>query len=229
MLSADPAAQAAGLDLQASVSNYFMGDDPSQWHTGVANFGRVEVPNVYQGINLVYYGNQQQLEYDFDVAPGADPTLIQLNFQGAQGLSLDAQGNLVISTAAGDVVEHAPVLYQVVAGTRQTVSGGYVLEANGQVGVAVGAYDAGLPLVIDPVLSYSTYLGGSGADQGNGIAVDSSGNAFITGETSATDFLITSQTIQGSNNAGGTSDAFVTELNASGSLVLHLPRRRRRG
>ena len=217
LVGADPTAQAVGQDLQGSVSNYMVGNDPSQWHTNVANYGRVEYQNVYQGINLIYYGSQRQLEYDFVVAPGADAGVIQLNFQGAQGLSLDAQGNLVVQTAGGDLVEHAPVLYQDVAGARQAVSGGYVLEANGQVGLAVGSYDASKPLVIDPVLSYSTYLGGNSDDYGEGIAVDSSGNAYVTGYTTSTNFP-TASPLQASFR-GGTSDAFVTKLNANGTLA----------
>ena len=113
------------------MSNYLIGSDPSQWHTDIANYGQVEYQNVYAGIDLVYYGNQRQLEYDFIVAPGADTTSIRLAFQGADGLSLDSQGNLLVHTAAGDLVEHAPVLYQEISGVRQAVTGRYVLEDEG--------------------------------------------------------------------------------------------------
>src|SRR5205085_3481250 len=149
------------------------------WHANIANYGKVEYQNVYPGVNLIYYGNQQQLEYDFVVRPGADPGAIGLSFQGADQMSLDAAGNLVLHTSGGDVVEHAPVVYQDLGGARQAIAGQYVLGDNGQVGFAVGAYDASRPLIIDPVLSYSTYLGGNGVDHSYGIAVDGSGNAYI--------------------------------------------------
>ncbi len=142
LVGANAQPQVVGLDQQPGVSNYFIGNDPSQWYTGVANYGKVEYQDVYPGINLVYYGNQRQLEYDWVVAPGADPSVITLGFQGADGMALDAAGNLVLHTAGGDVVEHAPIVYQESGGVRQNVSGQFVLEGNGQVGFAVGAYDA---------------------------------------------------------------------------------------
>ncbi len=133
--NANPLVQ--GLDKQASVTNYLIGD-PSQWVTNVANYGEIQYLNVYAGVNEIYHGNQQSLEYDFVVAPGADPGVIRMSFQGQQGLSLDAQGNLVLQTSGGDVIEQAPVMYQILNGVRQSVSGGYVLEADGAVGFAVG-------------------------------------------------------------------------------------------
>src|SRR5438132_2709638 len=130
LIGANAAAQVAGLDRLPSISNYLIGNDPSQWHTNVPNYGRVEYQQVYPGVDLVYYGNQRQLEYDFVLAPGANPGVIQLAFQGAQAMTLDSQGNLVLHTAGGDVVEHAPVVYQEVGGARQAVSGHYLLEGN---------------------------------------------------------------------------------------------------
>ena len=117
----------AGEDPLPGTSNYLTGNDPSQWHTNVPNFARVQLQGVYPGVDLIYYGNQRQLEYDFTVAPGADPRTIRLAFQGADSMTLNAQGDLVLHTAAGDVVEHAPVLYQEIGGVRQSVSGRYVL------------------------------------------------------------------------------------------------------
>jgi hypothetical protein len=148
-----------GLDELPGKSNYFIGNDPSQWHTNIANYGRVAYAGVYPGINLVYYGHQRQLEYDFQVAAGADPGRIRLAFTGVRGMDLDGQGNLVLHTPGGDVVEHAPDLYQVKAGVREAVAGHYVVHGAGQVGFAVGAYDPRQVLVIDPILSYSTYPG----------------------------------------------------------------------
>jgi hypothetical protein len=189
-VGANSAAQAAGLDQQTGVSNYFVGSDPSKWLHNVPHYGQVEYQSLYRGIDLVYYGNQTQLEYDFVVAPGANPGAIQLAFQGMQSQTLDSQGDLVLHTAGGDVLEQAPVVYQEIGGVRHFISGKYVLEANGQVGFSLGAYDHSQSLVIDPVLSYSTYLGGSGTDTGSRIAVDSTGSAYVFGTTDSTDFPV---------------------------------------
>src|SRR5438132_8986691 len=217
LVGANASAQVAGLDRLPSISNYLIGNDPCQWHTNVPNYGRVKYQQVYSGVDLVYYGNQRQLEYDFVVAPGANPGVIQLAFQGAQAMTLDSQGNLVLHTTGGDVVEHAPVLYQEVGGVRQAVSGQYVLEGNGQVGFAVGGYDVSQALVIDPVLGYSTYLGGSGnQDVGQGIAVDSAGNAYLTGQTNSSDFP-TANPLQVFT---GGYHAFVAKMNASGTALV---------
>jgi hypothetical protein len=219
LVGASPSAAVVGLDQQDGTSNYLIGNDPTQWHTHIANYGKVEYQNVYQGVNLVYYGNQRQLEYDFVVGPGADPGAIRLALQGATGMELDAQGNLVLHTTGGDVVEHAPVVYQDGAGSRQSVAGQYVLEDNGQVGFAVGAYDPARPLIIDPVLSYSTFLGGSGLDADTGIAVDGSGNAYVTGYTYSSDFPTMAGAFQ--TTLGGGEDAFVTKLNATGNALVY--------
>jgi hypothetical protein len=220
LVGANAAAQAVGLDQQANTSNYLVGNDPSQWHTGIANYGRVEYRSVYAGIDVAYYGIQRQLEYDFIVAPGADTKSIRLSFEGANGLSLDSQGNLLVHTAAGDLVENAPVLYQESHGVRQAVAGRYVLEENRQVSFDVGAYDATRPLVIDPVfsLSYSTFLGGSGTDRAYSIAVDGAGNAYVTGLTNSTNFP-TKNPVQAGNR--GYDDVFVAKLNPAGSALVY--------
>jgi hypothetical protein len=206
-----------GLDPQAGVANYVIGNDPSQWHTGIPNDGAVQYTNVYPGISVVYHGNQQQLEYDFVVAPGANPGLIQLSFEGQKTLAIDGQGNLVIHAANGDVIEQAPVVYQTINGVRHTIAGRYVLENAGRVGFAVAGYDASQPLTIDPVLSYSTYLGGSGTDGGFGIAVDASGEAYIVGRTLSANFPLLNAAQPSSN---GNKEAFIAKLNASGTALL---------
>src|SRR5262249_46549690 len=127
LVGANPEAAVAGLDQLPGTSNYFIGNDQSQWHTNIPNYGQVEYQGIYPGVNLVYHGNQQQLEYDFVVDPGADPTRIRFAIQGADSISLDSQGKLVLSTALGDVLEHAPVLYQEVGGARLSVAGQFVL------------------------------------------------------------------------------------------------------
>jgi len=218
-VGANPQPQVVGLDRLAGTSNYFVGSDPSQWHTNIANYGQVEYQNLYPGVDLVFYGNQRQLEYDYVVAPGADPGVIKLAFDGAESLTIDGQGNLVLHTSAGDVMEDAPVVYQESGGVRQPVSGQFVLEGNGQVGFALGAYDHTRPLVIDPILSYSTYLGGTGEDLGNGIAVDTAGDAYVTGYTDSIDFPTTTGAFQTSSSDG--VDAFVTKLNPTGTALVY--------
>ncbi len=168
--NADPVV--TGVDQQQTLSNYFVGGDSSQWQTGVANFSRVKYQDLYAGIDAVFYGNQRQMEYDFNIAPGADPGQIQWQIDGADGLGIDDAGNLLIHTAGGDLVEKAPTIYQDVDGQRVPVAGHFVLEGAIASALPLGAYDASLPLVIDPVLDYSTYLGGSDDDVGVGIAVD---------------------------------------------------------
>jgi hypothetical protein len=209
---------ARGLDRLPGTSNYLIGSDPSQWHLNIANYGQVEYQNVYTGVNLLYYGNQQSLEYDFQIAPGANPGVIQLAFTGPRSLSLDVQGNLVLGTSGGDLVEKAPVIYQQNGTERESVTGRYLLEGGDRVGFAVGAYDESRPLIIDPILSYSTYFGGSGTDVGASIAVDASGNAYITGSTASSDFPATNplQPIP-----GGGSDVFVAKLSASGTSLVY--------
>ena len=169
-------------------ANYFIGSDGREWRTDVPSYREVEYRSVYRGIDLVYYGSQHQLEYDFVVAPGARPSDIAFTVDGAERLSLDCDGNLVISTKTGELVHHAPVIYQKKDAVRQPVRGRYVIRRNGLVGFEVGNYDRRRPLVIDPVLSYSTYLGGSNQERSSGVAVDSAGAIVIVGETFSPDF-----------------------------------------
>jgi hypothetical protein len=226
LIGSNATAQARGLDALPGTSNYFVGNDPQLWQSGITNYAQVEYANVYPGVDLLYYGNQRQLEYDFVVAPGASPGAIRLAFQGADGVTLDSAGNLVLHTAGGDVVQHAPILYQENDGVRRAVSGRFVLQGDGQVGFEVGAYDASRPLVIDPVLSYSTYLGGSGDDQGNGIAVDAAGSAYVVGTTYSTSFPGAGSL--GNPNKGippfsngPIADVFVAKFNPAGTALVY--------
>jgi hypothetical protein len=209
-----------GFDEFPGKANYFVGNNPKKWHTGVPTYARAQYQDLYPGIDLTYYGNERQLEYDFVVRAGADPKSIVLGFKGADKLEVDAQGDLVLHTAAGPIRQQKPFIYQEVNGVRREIAGGYALKNMHQVGFQVASYDPSRPLVIDPVLFYSTYLGGSGNDQGLGIAVDSAGNAYVTGITGSTNFATTagaSQTIYG----GGSEDAFVTKLNSTGSGLVY--------
>jgi hypothetical protein len=175
-----------GLELQPGRSNYFIGNDPSRWQRSVPHYSRVKYRGVYPGVDLVYYGHQGQLESDYVLAPGADPSQIGLQVSGARAVKLNSQGSLVLSTPAGDVVLHKPVAYQETGTGRQEIATNFVQRGPRLVGFHVAPYDTQQPLIIDPVMIYSTYFGGSNTDFANAIAVDSAGNAYITGFTKST-------------------------------------------
>ncbi|HEY6187057.1 MAG TPA: SBBP repeat-containing protein [Pyrinomonadaceae bacterium] len=209
-----------GLGELPGRSNYFIGRDPQKWRTNLTGYSRVQYEGIYPGVDMVYYGKQRQLEYDFVVAPGADPHIIRLDFDGAEKIEIDEQGDLVLSLAGRQVRQHKPFMYQAEdGGRRREVSGGYVLKGDDEVGFRVGDYDASKPLIIDPVLSYSTYLGGNNSDIGDSIAVDASGNAYLTGTTTSSNFP-TASALQPLLN-GTRSDVFVTKLNANGSALIY--------
>jgi len=216
LVGANPEPQVAGVEELPGKVNYFIGDDPTKWRTNVSTYAKVKYEDVYPGVDLVYYGNQRQLEYDFVIAPGTDPQSITLSFEGVDKLEVDAQGDLVLHSAGKSVRMHKPVVCQEVDGVRQEISGGYVFKEKGHVGFQVGEYDTGKPLVIDPVLVYSTYLGGSHFDQGWGVAVDAASNTYVSGSTSSANFP-TVGPIQA--RYSGVVDVVVTKINATGSLV----------
>lgn len=180
--------QVIGLEELSGKSNYFMGNDPQKWRTDVPLYARVQYKSIYPGIDLVYYGNQRELEYDFAVAAGADPAQIRLSFDGAQKLRTDANGDLVLRTTGGEIRQHKPHVYQEIGGVKKEIKGGYVVKGRHEVGFALAGYDRDRPLIIDPVLSYATYLGGNIRDEARGIAVDSNGYAYVTGYTQSTNF-----------------------------------------
>jgi len=219
LLGASKSGMAEGQDVLPGRSNYlFDGGDKSKWRTNIRQYGRVRYPSVYRGVDLVYYGNQKQLEYDFVVAPGADPAAIKLQFDGAKRVKVDGQGDLIVSAPGGDLRFHRPVVYQDVNGKRVIVAGGF--RASGQrVSFDIGRYQRDLPLVIDPVLSYSTYLGGSSNDQAVGIGVDGSGNVYVGGTTSSTNFPATTGAIETQRGTG--QAIFVTKLNPTGTSLLY--------
>ena len=241
LVHANASATISGNDEQEGKSNYFIGNDPSQWHTDVANYSQVRYRDAYPGIDLVYYGNQQQLEYDFVVAPGADPRAIRLDVAAESALSgkrtsaplhIADNGDLLVPTEGGEVRFHKPVVYQpdtvadihsiggnpVAVTAKNTIEGNWVLKSGNQVGFEVASYDASKPLVIDPALAYSTYIGGTGTDGAFGVAIDQYGNAYVTGFTSSTNFP-TKNPYQ-SQNAGGV-DTFALKLNRTGTALVY--------
>jgi hypothetical protein len=218
LVGANPGAKVTGVDELPGKSNYFIGNDRRKWRVNVPNYTRVKYEQVYRGVDVVYYGNHQQLEYDLIVSPGARPDIIRLTFEGAQKVDTDENGDLVLSTASGNIRQLKPVVYQDVNGSRKHFDARYVKKGKFQVGFDIGEYDKRKPLIIDPVLSYSTYLGGSGFDGANGIEVDAEGNAYVVGTTGG-GFPITPGAV--STNRSGDLNVFVTKLNSNGSSLLY--------
>ncbi|MFL6276546.1 MAG: SBBP repeat-containing protein [Blastocatellia bacterium] len=218
LINANPAAIVTGAEEMAGRSNYLVGNDTAKWRAGISNYAKVAVRSVYRGVDMVYYGNGRQLEYDFKLAAGANPAAIGWRIAGAKRLRVDATGELVIATAAGEVRQHRPLAYQEINGKQREVAARYVLRGGNRVSFALGHYDRHQPLVIDPVLGYSTYLGGNDYDNAHAIAVDGTGSAYVTGQTYSTDFP-TASAVQPA--LGGSSDVFVAKLNASGSALLY--------
>jgi len=218
LVGANSSTQITAADQLPGKSNYYLGNDPQKWQTNVSQYARVAYKSVYRGIDLAYYGEQSKLEFDFIVAPASDPASIDLAFSGAQQVATDASGNLVISSAGGDVVLHKPVAYQQQNGSRQLVDASFIQTAHHRVSFHLGSYDRGRELVIDPTVTYSTYLGGSAEDEAYGVAVDGSGNAYVTGATQSINFPAPSGTTV--STAGG-FDVFVSKLNPTGTALLY--------
>jgi Beta-propeller repeat len=225
LVGANAASKAIGRDQLPGKANYLIGSDPGRWLIDIPTYERVAFPDVYPGVDLVYYGNHRELEYDFVLRPGARPQSIALNIRGSESMEVDAHGDLVLRTAGGIIRQRAPVIYQEIDRRRHEIAGRYVLRGAHEIGFDVAAYDSSRPLVIDPVLVYSTYLGGHGGEGGL-IAVDGAGNAYLAGSTQSDDFPTTTGAFDTSFNGGGDRlgrlyDVFVTKLDASGSSLLY--------
>ena len=219
LVGANPGAAVEGVNELEGKVNYLLGNDPAQWRTNIPTFGRVRYSGVYRGIDLVYYGNQRHLEYDFVIAPGSDAGAIALEFAGAGRMEIEAAtGDLLLGIGDKTIRQHKPVVYQETSAGRRNVEGRYALLGRGRVGFEVGAYDPSATLIIDPVLVYSTFLGGNHDTTARAIALDASGNAYVTGATFSTDFP-TANAFQSAPR--GDSEAYVTKLNVAGSAIIY--------
>ena len=188
LVGANPGADMSGEARTAGVSNYLTGNDPARWHRGVGHYRRVRYSGAWRGIDLLFYGKDQSLEYDFIVYPGSDAARIRLRYENARSMRLDDRGDLILETEQGEVRQHRPLIYQVSQGVRHNLSGGYRIIDGQEVRLDVQSYDHTLNLVIDPVLTYSTYIGGTGMAKLNAMALDSAGNVYLTGRVSSPDF-----------------------------------------
>jgi hypothetical protein len=199
------------------TSNYFIGKKREAWHTNIPQYAQVKVASAYDGIDMVFHGNQSSMEYDFVVAPGADPKKIQLQFDGAANMHLDQEhGELVLTTPSGREMRHGqPRMYQQVGGKKVSVKGGYEIQKDGTAKFNVGAYDNKLPLVIDPTVRFTRFLGGSDSDQVNGVTYDPTGNSYVAGVTYSNNFPVVGG-IQGDQSG---EDAFVTKLGPTGNIL----------
>jgi hypothetical protein len=228
-VGANPSAQIRGDAELSGKINYLVGDNSAQWRSGISTFGKVSVDEIYPGIGLVYYGNQQRLEYDFTIAPGANPNAIEIRFDGAEKISVNTQGELVLTLSNGEIRQPKPLIYQVAGGGRKTIIGGYKILDARTVAFSIGEYDRALPLVIDPVLSYSTYFGGTLGETAWAVAVNTNdGSIYIAGQTLSKIFtngvnFATSGAFQ-TNFAGGkvTGDGFVAKFDNTGQNLIYL-------
>ena len=220
VIGANGTARTVGLERAPGVVNYFVGNDPARWRTRISTYSRVRYEDVYAGIDLEYYGDHGELEYDFIARPGADPNTIRLQFDGADNIHVDSTGDLVLAKAGRQFRQRKPYAYQNIAGNKREVSATYRLIGSDRVAFDLGPYDSTRTLVIDPVLVYSTYLGGSNTDQNFAIAVDAAGAAYTTGITNSTDFPTSPAAFDSTFN-GGSFDVVVTKVDPSGSFLIY--------
>ena len=219
LAGADPAVRGVMGDRQTGVSNYFKGNDRTRWRTGVPHYGRVEYDAVYPGIDLLYYGNEAgRLEHDFVVSPGAEPDRIRFTIDGADA-ALDSDGNLRLTAGEGEVTLRRPVAYQESDGRHEAVQAAYRLEQGREVRFALGAYDRERELVIDPVLEYSSFLGGTGDDQAADVHVDAQGNIYVAGLTQSSDLPATAGSLQPDLTMGMGTDVFVAKFSPGWQLL----------
>jgi Beta-propeller repeat len=216
-LGADPDATLTAKKRLAGEVNYLVGDDPAEWQQGLPTHGELLYGGLWPGIDMAVRGEGDKLKYEFHLKPGSSVEDVRLGYRGAEGLSVGDGGQLLVHTPQGVLKDASPLSYQLIGGERVAVESRYKLEGDGGYGFAVGAYDPRYPLVIDPGLDYSTFLGGTNGDTGRDIAVDGRGRAYVTGATASPDYPTTPGAFDRTFN--GQADAFVTKLNASGSAL----------
>jgi hypothetical protein len=217
LVDANSSARVMAQTPLSAKSNYYLGNDPRNWRTNVSNYATVSYAGVYPGIDLAYHGRQHDLEFDFMVEPEANPALIRLAFNGAAGIATDDSGNLEVGSGSEKLVFHKPFAYQQANGSRQIVDARFVIQAD-KVGFRLGRYDHSRELVIDPTVTFATFMGGSAEDDAYGVNFDLFGNVYITGQTASTNFPA-SGGLASTNQ--GEFDAFVTKLSADGSTVVY--------
>jgi hypothetical protein len=222
LVGANRVAEPVGLEELQGKANYFIGNDPAKWRSNVPTYAKVKLPGIYPGVDLVYYGSRGQLEYDFIVAPDADPAAIRVAFEGVDDLQVNKEGDLVLRLAGREVLQRRPLVYEEDETGRRELGAAYALVGRDEVAFRVPTHDSHRRLVIDPVLVYSTFLGGSQENvdfPGQGIAVDSAGSAYVTGVTGSANFPTTPAAFQ--TAIGGDGDAFVAKLSADGSALVY--------
>jgi len=200
-------------------SNYLAGTDPRKWHTNIPHYRKVRYRSIYPGIDAVLYGRQRELEYDLEIAPGADPGIIRMKLAGASRLWLNPEGDLIFETTVGCFRQQKPRIYQDFAGGRRWIKGEYILEGKDQFRFAVPQWDSSRPLTIDPTLGYATYLGGSGDENIEGLAVDAQGNVYVTGSTNSSDFPTTAGVYK--IRPDSSYPAFIAKIDSSGSALIY--------
>ena len=221
LIGANRRARVIGENQLATRTNYLIGNDASRWQVGVANYGQVRVEHAYRGIDVIYYGSRQQLEYDFRVAPGADFKAIRLRFAGACRVWLDETGDLLIESRAGTLRHRKPDAYQQINGARKEIPAHYVFDGRNNVGFALENYDRNLPVVIDPVLAYSSFFGGEGDDAINGIALDSNGNVYATGTTDSSDLPTTPGSFQSHSDEIPYEIGFIAKFDLTTNALIY--------
>ena len=214
LLNGNPASPVTGAEELPGKVNYLIGRDPSQWHTGVSLFSRVRAEEIYPGVDLIFHGDQKQLEYDFVVAPGADPSKIKFRITGASRMEIDARGDLVLHTPGSDFRVHKPSIYQIIASERRAIEGSFLKKGQQEVSFQIGPYDRTQALVIDPSISYASFLGGSGVEEGNDLALDTSipgsPKIYVPGQTTNITTFPETSTLLGVS--GGSSYSFLAKV-----------------
>lgn len=216
LIGANTSAKAIEIEKLSTTSNYFLNNDKKHWQANVENFAKVQYQNIYPGIDIVYYGNQRQFEYDLIVTPYTSPDIINLQFAEAEKLIINNDGDLVITINNQEIYKKKPYVYQEINGNKELIASNYVINKNNEVSFELGSYDISQPLIIDPMIGYSTYLGGTGSDFSNAIAIDNAGNAYIVGYTESLNFPTNNPQ---QKSISGKNDLFIAKLNSTGNSL----------